>query len=104
MVKNVDHFMDAKLGQRAVMAFMWSEKTDPVKSYCRPARAFQVDAYAISSVHKWIGTFKTGRISVLDELRAGRPQLDHIDSKILSLFTEDTFHSVRNLAQELGGL
>jgi AraC-like DNA-binding protein len=39
---------------------------------------------------------------VLDELRVRSPRIDHIDSKSLSLFTENKFHSVRTLAQELG--
>jgi DNA-binding Lrp family transcriptional regulator len=39
---------------------------------------------------------------VLDWARAGRPQLDQVDSEILMLFTENKFHSVRTLAYELG--
>jgi hypothetical protein len=39
--------------------------------------------------------------SVLEEHRAVRPQLDLVDSKILSLFQEREFHSIRTLAQEL---
>jgi hypothetical protein len=58
-------------------------------------------AYTISSVHQWSKAFKTRRTSVLDELRVRRPRIDHIDSKILSLFTKNEFHSVRTLAQEL---
>jgi hypothetical protein len=38
---------------------------------------------------------------VLDELRAERPRLDHIDSKTVSLFSENGFHGVRALAQEV---
>jgi hypothetical protein len=46
-------------------------------------------------------SFKAGRTSVLDELRAGRLRLDHISSQILSLPTENEFRSARPLAQEL---
>jgi AraC-like DNA-binding protein len=38
---------------------------------------------------------------VWEEHRAGRPRLDHIDSKILSVFQENEYQSVRTLAQEL---
>jgi hypothetical protein len=56
----------------------------------------------ISSVYEWIRAFKTGRTSVLGELRAERPRLGHIDSKTVSLFTENGFHGIQTLAQELG--
>jgi hypothetical protein len=49
-----------------------------------------------------IGGFKRGRRSVLEEARTGRLRLDHIDSKMLSSFTENELHSVRTLAHELG--
>jgi hypothetical protein len=56
----------------------------------------------ISSVDEWIRAFKIRRTSVLDERPAERPRLDHTESKTLSMFTENKFHSVRTLAQELG--
>jgi hypothetical protein len=84
------------------MKFLWSEKRDPVEIHYRLLRAFREDAYLISSVREWIRAFKTAHTIVLDELRAGRPRLDHIDSVILPLLTEESFHSVPTLAQELG--
>jgi hypothetical protein len=50
---------------------------------------------------KWTKAIKTGRTNVLDDTR-GRSRLDHIDSRTLSLFTENGFHSVGTFAQELG--
>jgi hypothetical protein len=94
--------MDAKLEQRVIMQFLWSEKTDPVEIHYSLSRTFQEDAYTISSVHEWVRTFKTGRTIVLDELRAERPRLDHIGSTTVSLLTENGFHGVRALAQEMG--
>jgi hypothetical protein len=94
--------MNAKLEQRVIMKSPWSEKTDPVEMHDRLIRTFQEDAYTISSVYEWIRAFKRGRTNVLDELRAGRSRFDHIDSKILSLFTENESHGVQTPAQELG--
>jgi AraC-like DNA-binding protein len=42
-----------------------------------------------------------GRTIVVDGHWAGRPRLDHIDSKILSLFQENESHRVQLLAQAL---
>jgi hypothetical protein len=68
----------------------------------RLLRAFQDDAYTISSVYEWIRVFRTERTIVLDGRWAERSRFHHIDSKSLSLFTENTFHSVGALAHELG--
>jgi hypothetical protein len=90
--------MDAKLEQRVIIKLLSNEGADPIEIHSRLLRAFQEDAYMLSSVYEWIRAFKTGRRSVLDEHRAGRPRLDHIDSKILSLLHENGFQSVRSLA------
>jgi CheY-like chemotaxis protein len=56
---------------------------------------------AVSRRETMIRAFKMGRASVFGERRAGRPRLDHIDSKIPSLFPENDPHSVWLFAQEL---
>jgi AraC-like DNA-binding protein len=94
--------MKAKLEQHIATRFIWSEKRDAAEIHCRLLRAFQKDTSKLSSVYESTTAFKIGRTSVLDEARARAPQLDHIGSKILSLFTANEFHSVRTLAQELG--
>jgi hypothetical protein len=86
--------MNVKLEQRIIIKFLWSEITDLVGIHSRLLWAFREDAYTLSSVYEWIKAFKTGRTSVLDEHRTGRPRLDHIDSKILLLFYKNQFHSV----------
>jgi transposase len=93
--------MDAKTEQRVIIKFLSSEGADAIEIHDRLLRAFQQDAYTISSVYEWIRAFKMGRTSVADEHRAGRPRLDHIDCKILPLFKRNESHSVRSLAQEL---
>jgi hypothetical protein len=83
------------------MKFLWSAKRDAVEIHRRFLRAGQEDAYPLWSVYKCIEAFKTGRTSLLDELEAGWPRPDHIDSKIFSLFTENEFYNVRTLTHEL---
>jgi transposase len=94
--------MHVTVKQRIISQFLWTEGADPVEIHSRLLHAFAEDAYTLSSVYEWIRAFRTGRTSVVDEHRSGRPRLDHIDSKILSLFQENEFHSTRSLAQELG--
>jgi transposase len=94
--------MNTKLEQHVIIKFLWSEDVDPVEIHHRLLRAFQEDAYVLSNVYEWIRTFKSGSTNLLDDRRAGRPRLDHIDSQILSLFRENEFHSLRRLAQALG--
>jgi hypothetical protein len=65
-------------------------------------RAFQEDADTFSGFSEWIIAFQMGSTSVLDECRAGRPRLDHIDLKMSSLSDENEYHSAHLLAQELG--
>jgi hypothetical protein len=93
--------MDAKMGQRVIITFLSSEGVDAIEIHSRLLQVFQEDAYTISGVYEWIRAFKTGRTSVTDEHRAGKRRLDHIDSKILSLFEQNGSHCVRSLAQEL---
>jgi hypothetical protein len=99
---DINHFMNAKLEQRVIMKFLWNEKRDAVEIHYRLSRAFQKDAYMLPSVHEWIRAFKTKHTGVLDKARAGRSRLDHLNSKIVLVFTEKKSHSVRTLVKELG--
>jgi hypothetical protein len=94
--------MNAKLEEFVIMQFLWSAQRDAVEIHSRLVQAFQRDVYTFSSVYDLIRAFKTGRTSVLHADRAERPRLDYIDSKILSLDTENEFHNVRAIAQERG--
>jgi hypothetical protein len=71
------------------------------KIHHRLRGAFQEDVYTLSSVYKWGRAFKTGLKKVLNEHRSGRSRLDHIESKILSLFRQAKFHSVHTLTRAL---
>jgi hypothetical protein len=93
--------MNAKVEQRAIIKFLSNEGADAIEIHHKLLRVFQDDAYTISRVYEWIRAFKTGRTSVLVEHRVERRRLDHIDSKILSVFQGNESHSVQSLAQEL---
>jgi transposase len=93
--------MNGKVKQRVIIKFFSSDGVDAIEILHRLLRAFQKNSHILSSVYEWIQAFKTGRTSVLDEHRAGRPRIDHSDSKILSVFQENESHCVRSLAQEL---
>jgi hypothetical protein len=63
--------MNAKLKQRVIITFLWSEDIDPVEIHHRLLRAFREDADVLSSVYEWIRAFKSGRTNLLDDHRAG---------------------------------
>jgi hypothetical protein len=99
-VKNINHPMNGKVEQR-VIKFLSNDGADATEIHQRLLRAFQENAYILSSAYEWIQAFKPGRTIVWNGHRAVRPRLDHIDSKITSVFEESESKSVRSLAQEL---
>jgi hypothetical protein len=99
MLKDINLFMNAKLEQGVIIKFLRGEDIDPVEIHHRLLCAFQEDAYELSSVYEWIRAFKPERTNLLDDHRAGRPRLDHIDPQILSPFHENEFHSVQNACE-----
>jgi hypothetical protein len=44
---------------------------------------FGEEAYALPRVKSWIHRLKTGRTIITDDVRPGRPSIDHIDCFIL---------------------
>jgi hypothetical protein len=99
--KNANHSMNPKVEQRVIIKFLSNEGEDATEMHHRLLQAFHEDAYTLSSVYEWIQAFETRRTIVWDDYRAGRLRLDHIDSKILSLFQENESQSVQSRAQEL---
>jgi hypothetical protein len=69
-LQNVNDQMNAKVEQRVIIKFLSKEEADEIEIHHRLFRAFQEDAYIVSSVCEWIQAFKTGRTSVLDDHRA----------------------------------
>jgi hypothetical protein len=63
-LKNVNYPMKAKVEQRAIIKFLSNEGADATEIHHRLLRAFQEDAYTLSSVYEWIRVFKTGRTIV----------------------------------------
>jgi hypothetical protein len=91
MWKDVNHFMNAKFGQGVIVKFLLSEKRDAVEIHHKLLQAFQKDGSTLSYVCAWITAFKAGRTSVLDEGRAGRPRLDHINSRFCCCLPKTKF-------------
>jgi hypothetical protein len=62
---------------------------------------FDEEAYALPRVKYWIHQLKTGRTIMTDNVRPGRPSIDHIEALILKQLTETPFASVRSLSKVL---
>jgi hypothetical protein len=89
--------MNAKLRQRVTNKFLRSEKSDAIEVNSRLLWTFQEDAYRLSSVLTWSELLKQDVHLCWTRFGWGG-----LDSKTLSLFTENKFHPGRTLAQELG--
>jgi hypothetical protein len=64
-------------------------------------KVFGEEAYALPRVKYWIHQLKTGRTIMTDDVRPGRPSIDHIDALILKRLTETPFALVRSLSKDL---
>jgi hypothetical protein len=63
--------------------------------------AFGEESYTLASVKHWIHELKTSRAILTDDLRPGRPSIDHIDAFILKQLSESPLASVRSLSEDL---
>jgi hypothetical protein len=80
-----------------------NEGTVAVENHCKLRRAFQEDAYALSSRHKLPEPSRLGVHGFWTSIVPDTGRVDHIDFNILSLFQQSEFHSVCTLAQEAPG-
>jgi hypothetical protein len=58
-------------------------------------------AYQFQTVQFWITEIRRGRQDLRDEIRSGRPPLNDIDGKILTIFDKSPFQSAHSIIERL---
>lgn len=87
--------------QRIIIKFLHNEQVDSNEIYTRLQAQFGEDTYSLRSVQRWIQYFRLGRQKIDDEIREGRPPIDHVDANILEELSKNPFHSVRSLCEAI---
>jgi DNA-binding transcriptional ArsR family regulator len=88
--------------QRVIVRFLCKEGVLPAEIHTRVEAQFGEDAYSLRSVQRWCQLVRQGREDLHDGDLLGRPTLDFIDSKIISLLDREPFHSAYSLAEAIG--
>lgn len=92
----------SNLEQRVIIKFFFDEGLSPDSIQSKLYQHFGDQAYAISTIKKWITRFKWGKEDFEDEPRSGRPKDDQIEFKIRKVIAEDPFFTCRSVALTLG--
>jgi len=59
--------------QHCIVQFLWAEGVKPVEIHHRMLDQYGQSTMSQRKVYEWVERFKSGRISVTDEGRSGRP-------------------------------
>jgi hypothetical protein len=87
--------------QRAVIQFLHKERVHPTQIHRRLAAQYGLETYSLRSVQHWCQLFDCGRRNSHDDPRSGRPQIDHLDTKIIAYLERELFSSECSLAEAL---
>jgi hypothetical protein len=77
--------------QRMIIKFLKFKRMKLVDIHQERTEVFGEKMHALPRVKYWIRQLKTGRIIMTDDVRRGRPSIDHIDAVILKQLTETPF-------------
>jgi [histone H3]-lysine36 N-dimethyltransferase SETMAR len=90
---------------RAVIDFLTKEDQSPKNIYERMVKVYSNDAPSYSMVKKWAALFKSGRVSLEDDPREGRPTeatTDEMCQKVEDLVMSNRRIRIIMIAKELG--
>jgi hypothetical protein len=87
--------------QRVIIKFLRLKGMKLVDIHNELTEVFGEETYALPRVKYWIHQLKTGRKIMTDDVRPGRPSIDHIDALVLKQLIETPFASVRSLNKDL---
>lgn len=91
--------------KRAIIKFLTREKITPKNIHDRMIRVFGECSVSYAAVKKWASLFKSGRESLEDDPRSGRPKsvtTPETVSEILDFIKEDRRMSVEKIANLMG--
>jgi DNA-binding MarR family transcriptional regulator len=87
--------------QTVIIRFLWNEGAYARQIADRLQAKFAEHSYQLRTVRFWITEIRRGRQDLHDEIRSGRPPLDDLDGKILTILEKSPFESSRSIAERL---
>jgi hypothetical protein len=85
MLKFVKDLFMMEYDQRVIIRFLWNERIDANQITARLQTQFDEHVYKLGTIWFWIVEVRFGRQDIHDEIRTGRPPLDDLDAKILTI-------------------
>jgi hypothetical protein len=86
---------------RLIIKFLTNESVDAHEIHTRPSAQFGGQTDALHTIQFRVREIQGGREDPHDGNRSGRPALDYIDTKIISILEKAPFESARSSAQVL---
>lgn len=96
---------DAAKNQRSIVFFLWKRGVSGAEIQRQLADVFGVQAMSRSTVFRWLDLLKTGRDSLEDDPRQGRPSTAVSDKSVAAVknvLEDDRRATVRDIAEEVG--
>jgi hypothetical protein len=87
--------------QRVIVQFLHKEKIHRTQIHRRLAAQYGLETYSFRSVQHWRPLFGYGHQNSHDDPRSGRPQIEHLDAKIIACLERESFSSAYSLAETL---
>jgi hypothetical protein len=87
--------------QRVIIKFLTNKSVDAHEIHTRLSALFGEQTYALRPIQFWVRETQCGREDLHDDHRSGRPALDYIDGKIISILAKVPFESANSIGQVL---
>jgi hypothetical protein len=87
--------------QRMIIKFLWNDGLDVHDIADKLQTQFIENIYQLQTIRFWITDARIGRQDLHDEIRTGRPPLDDLDAKILTILNKYPFESARLISETL---
>jgi hypothetical protein len=87
--------------QRMIIRFFWNEGIDANQITAKFQTQFCEHAYKLRTVRFWIAEVRFGRQDLHDKICTGRPPLDDLNAKILSILDKSPFELACSIAERL---
>jgi hypothetical protein len=77
--------------QRVMIQFLHKEKGHPTQIHRRLAVQYGLETYSLRKVQHWYQLFDCGRENLHHDPMSGRPQIHHLDAKIIACLEKEPF-------------